>query len=701
MFSLSRLFLGAPKAVKDPAQFHKMSLIALLAWVGLGADGLSSSSYGPAEAFGALFEAKERLGLPFAPVGMAILLAIATAATVFIISYGYSRIIERFPTGGGGYVVASRLLGPRVGVVSGSALLVDYVLTITISLASGADALYSLFPPSWHGTKFAFTVAGLIVLTILNLRGVKESVTALVPIFILFLLTHALLLGTVFVRSAANALPMSVEVMHNIARTQAHLGTFAFLQLFMRAYSLGGGTYTGIEAVSNGLGMMREPRVRTGKRTMALMATSLAVTAGGLLLCYLLVQATPVAGKTLNAVLAERVAGNLSVLGVPLGHIFVILTLVSEGALLFVAAQAGFLDGPRVMASMASDGWLPRRFVALSERLTMQNGVLLMTVAAVAALLYTRGDVSRLVVMYSINVFLTFSLSNLAMLRFWTSHRREHAKWWRHLPAHGVALVLCASILVVTILEKFAEGGWVTLLVTAALVLACFGVKRHYERVALAVRSLDDELPSPAEVEAGREAFVQAATSFVPAEDDPSLLMHPARCPFSERAPIAVLFVGGYGALARHALMRLLRMFPNHFGGVVFAAVAAVDTDSFRTPAEVESLEQRVREGLTQCEQFAAYLGLPAMSYFGVGTDVAHEAERIAEHALRRFPRGLFVAGQLVFTDEAGVSRLLHNETAFRIQDRVQRRGAAMVVVPMTLRLHPPEPRGFPLAARV
>src|SRR3954464_8893044 len=152
---LRRAILGAPKDVKDPHAFHKLSLVALLAWVGLGADGLSSSAYGPDEAYRALGE----------HTGLAFFLALATAATVFIISYGYSRIIEQFPSGGGGYVVASKLLNPRVGVVSGAALLVDYVLTITISIASGADAIFSFLPEGVLGYKLVVAFAGLMVLT--------------------------------------------------------------------------------------------------------------------------------------------------------------------------------------------------------------------------------------------------------------------------------------------------------------------------------------------------------------------------------------------------------------------------------------------------------------------------------------------------------------------------------------------------------
>src|SRR5262245_12150572 len=168
-----RWLFGAPKDVKDPDAFHKLSLIALLAWVGLGADGLSSSAYGPEETFKALGD----------HTGLAFFLALLMAATVLVISYGYSRIIEQFPSGGGGYVVASKLLHPRIGVISGAALLVDYVLTITISIASGADAIFSFLPPSWHGLKLPIAFAGVAILTVMNIRGVKESVKPLVPIF--------------------------------------------------------------------------------------------------------------------------------------------------------------------------------------------------------------------------------------------------------------------------------------------------------------------------------------------------------------------------------------------------------------------------------------------------------------------------------------------------------------------------------------
>src|SRR5512147_730722 len=191
---LKTLILGGKHDIEDSSLFHNLALIAFFAWVGLGADGLSSSCYGPEEAFLALK----------GHVHLSVFVAIMTGLTVFIIAASYSQIIELFPTGGGGYLVASKLLSPGVGMVSGSALLIDYVLTITISVASGADALFSFLPPGWLPYKLTFALAGVLILTVMNMRGVKESVLPLVPIFLTFVITHAFIIGYALVSHAGN-----------------------------------------------------------------------------------------------------------------------------------------------------------------------------------------------------------------------------------------------------------------------------------------------------------------------------------------------------------------------------------------------------------------------------------------------------------------------------------------------------------------
>ncbi len=470
---IKRALIGHPRNIADPGTYHSISLIAVLAWVGLGADGLSSSSYGPDEAFRALGE----------HTYLAIGLALASAATVFIISAAYRGIIEHFPYGGGGYVVSSQLLGPAFGVISGSALLIDYVLTVSVSIASCADQIFSVFPAWMLPYKLAVEAFLIVVLVIMNLRGVKESILVLMPIFVIFLILHIILIFY-GIGSHLNEVPrVAQEVQSGFQNGMQTLGLVGMAALFLRAFSMGAGTFTGIEAVSNGLQIMREPKVQTGQRTMWYMAFSLAITAGGIMVLYLLFNVQPVEGKTMNAVLLENFAGSWRLGPLNIGHGYVVLTLAAEAVLLFVAALTGFIGGPRVMANMAIDGWLPRRYSQLSDRLTMQDGVLLMGAAALAVLFYTHGDITALVTMYSINVFLTFSLSMIGMCRYWIRERGKRPGWKRGLAVQLIGLLLCVGILITVICEKFREGAWMTLVVTAVLVTVCFLIHRHYQNV--------------------------------------------------------------------------------------------------------------------------------------------------------------------------------------------------------------------------
>ena len=654
---MKRVLLGRKREL-HPQVFHKVSLIALLAWVGLGADGLSSSAYGPEEAF-------RTLG---AHTYLAMALAVATAFTVLVISYAYSRIIEQFPLGGGGYVVASRLLGQRAGVVSGCALVVDYVLTISISIAAAGDAIFSLLPPAWSGgvalgvpDKLVVEFAAIAFLILLNLRGVKESVIALAPLFLTFLVSHAILIGGVILGRVGDIPAVFQEVRDGFGQglhaPPLGLGLAGMLALLVRAYALGGGTYTGIEAVSNGLSIMREPKVQTGKRTMALMAVSLAVTAGGLILAYLLVHATPAPGRTMNAVLASRFAGGWG----GIGAAFVLITLLSEALLLIVAGQTGFIDGPRVMANMAVDSYLPHRFSQLSDRLTMSYGVLLIGGASLLALVYTGGDVTHLVVLYSINVFLTFSLSELAMCRFWVRERKKHATWRKHISVHLVGLTLCLFILTVTVYEKFQQGGWVTLALTGGLIAGCFLIRRHYRLVHDNLRRLDGILEA-----------LPAGSASGPRALDPV-------------APTAVLLVGGYAGLGIHSLLSVERLFPGYFKNFVFVSVGVIDSASFVNVEAVEEARDRTAADLRRYVALATGLGLAADSRMAVGTEAVATAADLCGQIAREFPRCLFFAGKLIFQRERWYQRVLHNETAYQLQRRLQFAGLNAMVLPVRI----------------
>ena len=644
---LKRLIYGKPRDPRDASTFHAISLVALLAWVGLGADGLSSSAYGPDEAFRALGE----------HTYLAVVLALATTATVVIISFAYSLIIERFPFGGGGYVVASNLLGPRWGVVSGSALLVDYVLTISVSIASGADQVFSVLPPELARWKLPLEAAVIVVLIVLNLRGVRESVTILAPIFGLFLVTHAILIVGGVGRHLGAIPRVAGEIHGGFQSGLGSVGALGMFAILVRAYSMGAGTYTGIEAVSNGLQIMREPKVQTARRTMTLMALSLSLTAGGIMLLYLLFHVRPVEGQTMNAVLLREFAGGWRVGSVGVGAGFVVLTLAAEAALLFVAAQAGFIDGPRVMSSMATDSWLPHRFAQLSSRLTISSGVLLMGGAALATLAYTHGDLTALVTMYSINVFVTFSLSQLGMVRFWLRHTRPHRR--RGLIVHGVALVLCAGILAGILYEKFALGGWITVVVTGVVVGLCFLIRRHYERVRENLGRLD--------------SIMGALPTYTPAV-----------VPAVNRAqPTAVLLVGPYGGIGVHALLNIQRLFPGHYRNFVFVSVAVIDAATMKGIDEVERARTNTEGALKEYVALANRFGIAAEYRLGVGTDVLDIGEQICEEVVRDFPRAVFFLGKLIFEDERFFQRLLHNETGYQLQRRLQFRGMNAMVLPV------------------
>jgi amino acid transporter len=643
---------GKPKDLRDSGLFHKMALIPLLAWIGLGADGLSSSSYGPEEAFRALGS----------HTYLAVFLAIGTILTVMVISYAYSRIIEHFPHGGGGYIVATHMLGERAGVVSGCALLVDYVLTITVSIASCADALFSFLPLPLHQAKLAFALLMIILLIVLNIRGIKESVTLLAPIFIVFIATHAVLLGYGIFSHLGEISPIAKGLQANLSNDLSSIGKTGVLLLFLRAYSLGGGTYTGIEAVSNGLQVMRDPKVQTGKRTMVYMAGSLALTAGGLFLCYLLVNVKPAQGMTLNAVLADQLYGHWS-----FGKWLALITILSEGALLLVGAQAGFIDGPRVMANMAVDSWFPHRFAAFSERLTMRNGVVLMGAAAFALMIYTRGSISALVVMYSINVFLTFSLSEFGMSRFFLKNRKKEKKWKRHLGVHLTGLTLCMTILAVTVFEKFTEGGWLTLVITTLVIALCYFIRNHYKKVASCMGSMDRLLTSFRVSSRGTRERVS--------KDDMT----------------AILLVGGYNGFGVHTLLSVLRSFPGLYKNFLFVSVAVIDQGMFKGEEQMDGLKKSVREGLKKYVALSRRLGYPADYRMAVGTEVVDAVVAMCLKNRREFRRSMVFMGQLTFQMEKFYYKLLHNETAFAIQRRLHWTGIENVILPIRMDMKRPD----------
>jgi hypothetical protein len=407
--------------------------------------------------------------------------------------------------------------------------------------------------------------------------------------------------------------------------------------------------------------LLREPRVANGKRTMLYMAVSLAFTAAGIIFGYLLVGARPQVHKVMNAVYAEKVFGAWTLGSFQIGHVLVILTLVSAGALLIVAAQTGFLGGPRVLANMATDSWVPHRFAQLSDRLVTNNGIWLMGLAALATLLYTRGSVSRLVVMYSINVFLTFSLTLLGMVRHWLPRRGERKPEWKgNLAVHATGFLLCAAILGVTVFEKFGEGGWLTIVVTSCFVAAAMLVRRHYARVREQLRRLDDTLLN------------------IPVRPH-----QPVSTEIPRDEPVAVMLVSGFSGLGVHTVLSVQNLFPHQYKSYLFVSVGVIDSANFKGSSEIEALKKQTVHDLDRYVTFARQLGFRADHRHSIGTEAVEQVITLCEEIRKEFPRSIFYLGQLVFENDRFYYRLLHNETAFAIQRRLQFAGLQAVVLPI------------------
>ena len=449
--------------------------------------------------------------------------------------------------------------------------------------------------------------------------------------------------------------------MHQEVMTdQRNMGLWLLLVIFMQAYSRGAGTYTGIEAVSNGVSAMRVPQVTNAKWTMLYMAVSLAVTAGGLMICYVLADLHPMEGRTMNGLLVSQLAQQL--------HIdpwFSIITLGSEAGLLLFAAQTGYIGGPRVMANMALDGWVPRRFSSLSDRLTSHYGVLMVGAAAIGSLIYTKGSVDALVTMYAINVFVTFSLSQLGMTRFSWTRRKRKGQGLVPLLLHSFSFVVCAGILSAVVILKFTQGAWVTIFVTGLLVGLCIVINRHYCRVRAKLAQLNAQLGD-------MQSLVGEP------EDHPPVGLDPKK-------QTAVMLVSGYGGLGIHTLLILLKTFPKQYSQIYFASVGVLDSGNFKGTEEVERLRIDRERTIDQYVRLARTLGLAATGSYSLGTDPVEESTKLALKIREKFPRSVFFAGKLLFEAEKWYYPLLHNETAYAISRRLQLQGIPTVVMPIRI----------------
>ena len=421
-------------------------------------DALASIAYANQEIYLGLIVAGS-MGLAYAlPIGLAI------TGVLVMVALSYFQTIHGYPSGGGSYIVARANLGVIPGLVAAAALLIDYVLNAAVSLTAGVAALASAFPALWpYRVVLALTL--LATITLVNLRGLRESGTFMaVPVY-LFLATYLSMLGYGFVRLLTGSVAPVVSAVPPAFQPLT-------LILVLHAFSTGCTALTGIEAISNGVPAFKAPQSKNAGRTLIVMAVLMGTLFLGSigLTQFLGVVAGP--QETILSALARRL----------LGSGFLYLTIqFSTLLILAVAANTSFMDFPRVAAILAKDGFMPRQLTGLGDRLVFSNGILSLSLFAGLLIIFFNGDTHALIPLFAIGAFLAFTLSQSGMVVHWWRQRGN--AWIFKILANGIGALATLTTLVVVILSKFLDGAWVTVLVIPLIVLLFRKVNNHYRQV--------------------------------------------------------------------------------------------------------------------------------------------------------------------------------------------------------------------------
>ena len=440
-------------------QLHEKKLNKIRALAAFSPDALSSIAYANQEIYlGLLVAGSAGLSLAW-PIGLVIVIVLVIAAV------SYYQTIHAYPSGGGSYIVARSNLGTLPGLVAAGALLIDYVLTAAVSLTAGVDAIASAIPVLWpHRVMIALILLGLIMF--INLRGLRETGTLMsIPVY-LFLCTYLpMLIYGLFVlwRDGPGTLAVTAPV------ASQPLTLF----LLLHAFATGCTALTGIEAISNGVPAFKQPESDNAGKTLIVMALLMGILFLGSigLTQYLGVIAGP--QETILSALARRVLG-----GSPFYFIIQTTTLL----ILTVAANTSFADFPRVVAILAKDGFLPRQFMGLGDRLVFVNGILMLSGATAVLIIAFRGDSHLLVPLFAVGAFLAFTLSQSGMVLHWWRERGRG--WLLKMIANGIGVLATGLTLFVVGITKFREGAWITIILIPALVIMFLRIRSHYRQVS-------------------------------------------------------------------------------------------------------------------------------------------------------------------------------------------------------------------------
>lgn len=465
---IKHLLIGSPLSNEQSGEKRLNKIRALAAF---SPDALSSIAYANQEIF---------LGLALAgAAGLSLTLPIGlTISTLLIIvAISYYQTIHGYPQGGGTYTVASENLGTLPGLIAGAALMVDYLLTAAVSLTAGVDALASAFPALWeHRVLAALSI--LLLITLINLRGLKESGTFMaIPVY-LFLFTYIPLLVYGVIRLFLDG-PGNLQVTAPAA-TQP-LTAF----LILRAFASGCTALTGIEAISNGVPAFRTPEAKNAGKTLIAMALLMFILFVGSTTLIERLAIVSTSQETILSALARRLLGS--------GPFYIVIQ-ASTMLILAVAANTSFADFPRVASFLSKDGFLPRQLGNIGDRLVFSNGILLLSAATAGLIIAFQGDTHSLVPLFAVGAFLAFTLSQSGMVKHWWRERGPN--WQIKAAANLAGAVATGATLVIVAIGKFSQGAWITILVIPSLVFMFLKIHAHYQEVGkqLSLRGLPPSL---------------------------------------------------------------------------------------------------------------------------------------------------------------------------------------------------------------
>ena len=458
-FDLRRVFIGNPL---PSARLADERLSKILALAVFSSDALSSVAYATEEILLVLVVAgTAALGLSL-PIASTIVLLLAIVAT------SYYQTVHGYPSGGGAYIVAHENLGVWPGLTAGASLLIDYVLTVAVSVTAGIAAITSAFP-ALLPYRIPLCLLGIFLVAWANLRGVRESGTLFAIPTYSFLLVVTTMIVVGLVRLATGGLqPVP-------AAAAAPLGGLQGVTLFLvlRAFSSGCAAMTGIEAISNGVTAFRKPEADNAGKTLLAMALLLAATFLGISVLARATAVVPLEHETVVSQIGRQVFGS--------GPLYLALQ-VTTSFILLLAANTSFAGFPRLTAILARDRYLPRQLTNLGDRLVFTNGVVTLAVLASVLVILFGGETHRLIPLYAVGVFLSFTLSQAGMVRHW---RRQGSSGWQWKAAiNGLGAVATGIVLVVIAAAKFSHGAWIVILLIPAVVWLFHFIKRHYLTLA-------------------------------------------------------------------------------------------------------------------------------------------------------------------------------------------------------------------------